>query len=307
MILAGSLVLRGETPGVYGLDWTVARQSISDAIVSLLNAGWGWHPWLAPAGELPNRAKLALTILLLGGGAAGMVWLARRRGVARGRDAPSSLRLGLILVGFSLAHAGVVAASFVLVEFPRPALNDRVLLPSQLTFILGLVFLGWYALSHPRNSWLASIFALVLIGPILNSSLRPTYGLLTRLHAEGWGYTGQEWEGLPILTILRQIQPQAPIISNDNDAVTFFARRPAFRLPDLDERIAETEWRPFGETRRLLAEREFADRAGYLVLFPSALGQLMDVYGGEAEARLDSLVDGLKIVYEGSDGTIYTR
>lgn len=159
-------------------------------------------------------------------------------------------------------------------------------------------------LARRRPAW---VFVLALLVPIVLSSVRPAQAFLTALHADGRGYTGRAWDALPILTILDRLPREAPLISNDIDAVTFFAERPAFHLPDLEQRIPEGEWRAFGETRLRLAERAFADQDGYLVLFSSALGQLGNLYGNEAEARLDSLVAGLRIVYEGSDGGIYGR
>src|SRR3990172_4393457 len=307
LIWTGSLLAHGDTPGVYRLDLATLRQAFGSARVSMLNAAWGWFPWLQPAMAFAYRVRLALTVGFLAVGAGALLWFARKRGDLAGRGAPGTLLLGVVFAAFSLVHAGVVSLAYVLVEFPRPALNERVLLPSHVTFVLGLVLLGWYLLSPLASQRPASILILVLIVPLVLPSIRPARALLAALHADGRGYTGRAWDDLPILTRLDELPRSAPLITNDIDAVTFFARRPAFRLPDLDERIAETQWRPFGETRERLAEREFADKDGYLVLFPSALGQLTDVYGNQADARLDSLVEGLQVVYEGSDGAIYTR
>ncbi len=307
LIWTGSLLAQGDTPGVYRLDLATLRQAFGSARVSILNTAWGWFPWLQPAMAVAYRIRLALTAVFLAAGAGALLWFARKRGDLAGRGAPGTLLLGAVFAAFSLVHAGVVSLAYVLVEFPRPALNERVLLPSHVTFVLGLVLLGWYLLSPLASQRPASILILMLIVPLVLPSIRPARALLAALHADGHGYTGRVWDDLPILTRLDELPRSAPLISNDIDAVTFFARRPAFRLPDLEERIAETQWRPFGETRSRLAEREFAEKDGYLVLFHSILGQLADVYGNQAEARLHSLVDGLHIVYEGYDGAIYTQ
>jgi hypothetical protein len=307
LIWTGSLVAQGDSPGVYRLDAATLRQDFGSVRVSMLDAAWGWFPWLRPAMAVAYRIRLALTSVFLAAGAGALLWFARKRGDLAGRGAPGTLLLGAVFALFSLVHAGVVSLAYVLVEFPRPALNERVLLPSHVTFVLGLVLLGWYLLSPLASQRPASILILALIVPLVLPSIRPARALLAAFHADGRGYTGRAWDDLPILARLDHLPRSAPLISNDIDAVTFFARRPAFRLPDLEERIPETQWRPFGETRRRLAEREFADKNGYLVLFGSALGQLTDVYGNQAEARLDLLVEGLQVVYEDSDGAIYTQ
>jgi len=307
LIWTGSLLARGDTPGVYRLDLATARQAFGSARLSLLNALWGWFPWLGAALGTAYRAKPVVTAVLVTVGAGLLFWLSRRRGVRTAREAPGALLLGVVFAAFSLAHAGVVSAAYVLVEFPRPALNERVLLPSHLAFVLGLVLLGWYLLSPLARRRPASVFVLVLLVPIVVTSVRPAQHLLTALHADGRGYTGRAWDGLPILTTLDRLPQASPLISNDIDAVMFFANRPAFRLPDLEQRIPAADWRPFGETRLRLPERAFVEQDGYLVLFSSALGQLGDLYGNQAEARLESLVAGLEIVYEGYDGGIYTR
>jgi len=307
LLWTGSLLSQGHTPGVYRLDLATARQSFGSAQISLLDTLWGWFPWLAPLAGIAYRAKLAVTAILLGLGLVSLGWVARRRAADRGRNGRAALLLGGLFAGFSLAHAAVVSAAYVFVRFPRPALDERVLLPSYVTMVLGLALLGWYLLAPLARQIPASVFVLLLLAPIVVSSLQPAQAWLTAMHADGRGYTGRGWNGLEILAVLNRLPPAAPLVSNDIDAVTFFAERPAFRLPDLEERIAEAEWRPFGQTRHSLAEREFADDGGYLVLFSSALGQLADIYGSRAGARLDSLVAGLKIVYEGNDGRIYSR
>ena len=300
------LAAAGETPGVYRQVLATAWQDFKYASSASLDVLWSWIPGFDTT-ALGHRTKLIVTAGLFLLGAAALAWIIRRRGWRASLAAPSQLLPGLLLIGFSLAHATVIVAAYLVVRFPRPVFDGRVLLPSYLTLILGVVLLGTYILAPYAKGRLSLLLAFALLLPFVISSAGDSRDYVRRLHDTGSGYTAKAWRGLPILAVLDQIPEEIPIVSDDIEAVTFFARRPAFLLPDLNEAIPREEWKPFGQTPSDQAEMAFAERGGFLVLFSSALPRLREVYGEEAGLRRDVLVTGLDLVYEGADGAVYRR
>ena len=308
LVWTSYLARSGLTPGVYDLTLVDARQALVTARASLATAYWSWLPWLGGVVLGDTSKALAFAGMIAAGGTT-LAWLVRRRSAApdeAGRSR-SVLILGVLAAAFSLGHTAVLAAAYLLVEFPKPAFYERVLLPSQVTFVLSLVLLAWYALAPYQNQRPAAILIALLIVPVVLGSVEATEGLLSILHAEGRGYTGWQWRNRPILAALDEIPAGAPIISNDIDAIEFFLHRPAFRIPDLEEPVPANEWETFGSSRDHLAERRFVDQRGYLVLFSVANAQFDDVYGAAAEERIESLIDGLTPIYEDMDWGIYIR
>ncbi len=126
------------------------------------------------------------------------------------------------------------------------------------------------------------------------------------MNQNGWGYNSELWQRSLIVDSLQTLSPSFTIVSNDIEAVTFFARRPAYHLFDLDLGQYPSEWSRFGENPRSEPERRFAEGRAVLVLFAHGPDQFRKLYGDDAEARrLDLLVAGLEVLYEGRDGGIY--
>lgn len=302
---AATLLSQGGGPGVYDFDWPTARQAFGNARVAILEAMWSWYPLLQAAGDFSYRLRMAATGLVAVVGIGWVSWLSRRYRAATWPGQAWALYGGAVLTTYSVMHLALVAATYAVVAFPRPELNERVLLPSKLALVIGMPLLAEYVARVLRRTWFALGLSVLLLAPQVVVGVQRTAGVLQDLEANGRGYTGRAWSDLPILARLAQLPPSAPIVSNDIDAVMFFLERPAYRLPDLEERVPEEEWTAFGAGRGSQAEREFVEKDGYLVIFPSALGQLADVYRGLAQSRLDSLLRGLNVVYEGFDGGIY--
>jgi len=107
LIWSSHLITRGVTPGVYRFDLGDARQAFGNARVAVINASWGWFPWLAPLMGMADRAKTALTGIFILAAAGALVYVSRTRGLAGGRGKSGTVVLGGLFVAFSLAHATV--------------------------------------------------------------------------------------------------------------------------------------------------------------------------------------------------------
>lgn len=297
----------GYAPGgVYSLPegnlWA-ALEPVRAAYTDLI---WGWLPLrlLMPISAYRPRATLLLALSAILACLVGWPALRTNRCAAKPKAHAFVSVAALLLVLFAALHAFVVAAGFLVVGLPKSAL-ERILVPSQVTFVTGVVLALYALLMHLRNSLARLALPLLLIVPLVWSGWPSTWHYVRQLHEEGWGYTNRSWQQSPIVDALRALSPSLSIVSNDIDAVTFYGERPAFPIPELQAGRSTSAWAPFGEDPQSEAESLFAEGRAALVLFSQGRYQFSQLYGDRAPERLRLLVEGLRVVYEGPDGGIY--
>lgn len=304
-----SLRLGGYTPGEYALPQGNLWNALQPVRLEFTRLFWEWLPlrFLILARGYRPRLILLLAFFLILSCLIG--WLALRpKKQARRSDPPRFVPfLGLLLLLFAAFHALLVAASYILVSLPKPALDERVLLPSQLALIAGLV-LALYGFLSPHPSPLGRLaFPLLLLIPLILAGWSTVRQDLRTLHDQGKGYTARHWHTAPILDALRALPPSLAIASNDPDAVTFFAERPAFFIPELETAspLPPSAWAPFGQTLQPEAETFLVQCRLVLVLFSQGRHRFSHLYGEQAPQRLEILLQGLQPLYQGPDGGIY--
>jgi len=297
----------GYSPGVYALPsenlWDALRP-VRGAYVDML---WEWLPLRLLIPIDTYRSKAAILFLLC----AILAWVAARLFLRVKRhsgsiDSQTFVSItGLLLLLFAAAHALVVLISFLVVVFPKPALNQRVLLPSQITFTVGLVLILYSSVKHLRIPIVRLALPLAFILPSIWVGWPSTWQYVQRLNAEGGGYTSRSWQQSPIIDVVKGLPPSLAIVSNDPDAVLFYAQRPAFQISELEDGRLPSPWIPFGDKPQSEPEMLFAQDRAALVLFSQSRYQFIKLYGENAPERLRLLVDGLEVLYEASDGGIY--
>jgi hypothetical protein len=297
----------GYTPGVYALPGGDFWRELQPIRVAYVGAIWDWLPFgiLLPAATY--RAKAIILLAFFAGVAWAVVRALRSRNLPLTGGGPRSgvLAAGLLLAGFSATHLMVVAVSFLLVVLPQPALDARVLLPSQVTLVPGLALIA-YALAYDLRPPVARLaLPLALLVPPTVGGAPATWEAVARLHQDGQGYTSRAWHAAPILDALRGVPPSLAIVSNDIEAVTFHAGRPAMALAELDRPRPASQWTAFGQDPASEPERLFSQGKAALVLFQEGLPQLERLYGSRAPERLRAMVEGLVVLYRGPDGGIY--
>ena len=307
--IAWSMHLRssGYSAGVY--DWHMPDlwNSLVTVRAAFIDSLWDWLPLSALPINLSYLHRfLLLTLFFLITLIATVYafYYSRRPGRASLLN-KEAFQWGSLLVIFAILHLGVIAVSYVLVSVPKPALIGRVLLPSKITFLFGLGIL-LYELGIPlfRRSFAFLLPAAILL-PLVFTSLPQVQQNVTTLHTTGKGFTAVSWQDLPIIAELKALPPSIPIVSNDPDAVMFFAARPAYPLPETkDNHPVESNAR-FGLRTQDEAEATFRQNGAALVLFSNANIQLMRIYGEEWQATFRSLTDGLFVYYDGPDGSIF--
>ena len=268
---------------------------------------WKWIPFSEALGSVAYPIRLALLALLCGL-VLGLLLMGflklRRSGPATFGEMPA-YRLALAFVLLSLLSAVFVAAAYLLVEYPKPALDDRILSPVYLgAFVGGLavLYLSIETLGSHRAAWVVPSTIAVLS---ILSDLPVTGQLLKDLHDEGRGYTARGWHNPGILDDVAVIPPSVPLISNDVDAIMLYLDRPAYRIPELERRQLVGEFARFGADSRDGVQRLFREEGAALVLFGSIRGQFIDLYGEKGDARLLAFTEGLEVAADRWDGVIY--
>jgi hypothetical protein len=297
----------GYTPGVYappvGNLWDALRP-VRGAFVDML---WEWLPLrlFLPIDTYRSKAAILLPLCAILAWVAARLYLRVNRHPGRLDSQVFVSITGLLLLLFAVTHALVVLISFLVVEFPKPALNQRVLLPSQITFTLGLIFILYNSVKHLRIPIVRLALPLAFILPSIWTGWPSTWEYVRQLNAEGGGYTSRSWQQSPIVDVMKGLSPSLSIVSNDPDAVVFYAQRPAFQIPELEEDRLPSTWVPFGDKPQSEPEMLFAQDRAALVLFSQGRYQFSQLYGENTPERLSLLLEGLEILYEASDGGIY--
>lgn len=297
----------GYSPGVYALPaghlWDLL-QPVRGAFVDML---WEWLPLrlFMPLGHYLARAAVLLLLCPILAWAVVRLLLRVKRHKGNFDSQILTSIAGILFLLFAAAHAVVVAISYLVVVLPKPALDQRVLMPSEIAFSIGLVFVLYNSVTRPRVPGLRLVLPLAFILPAVWTGWPSTLRYVGQLHAEGQGYTSRAWQESPIVDAVRTLPPSLTIVSNDPDAVMFFAQRPAFQIPELAGARPAPSWVRFGDKPQSNPETLFASGRAALVLFSQGRYQFRQLYGEKAPERLGLLLKGLKVFYEASDGGIY--
>lgn len=302
-----SVSAAGYTPGVYALPagnlWD-ALQPVRVAYVEML---WRWLPLRLIIPMEAYRSRVVILLLFC----AVLAWastrlLLRVERHSDGIDSRSYVSIvGILLLLFAAAHAIVVAVSFLVVALPKPALDPRVLMPSEITFVIGLVLVAYCSVTHLRIPHVRLLLPFALVLPAIWTGWPSTLQYARQLNADGFGYTSRAWQQSPILEAVRGLSSSLAIVSNDPDAVLFFAQRPAFQIPELESSRPAASWARFGDKPQSDPEVLFSEGRAALVLFSQGRYQFSQLYGEKAAERLSLLLKGLKILYAAPDGGIY--
>lgn len=306
--LGWSLHLRptGYSAGVY--DWHVPDlwDGLRPVRGAFIDSLWDWLPFSALPFNPTYYHKilfLSLFFLITLIGCLYAIYLSHSKG--RGPLlSQEAFQWGSFLVIFAVLHLMVIDVSYVLVSVPKPALIGRVLLPSIITLLFGLGILFYEFGLHLFRPKLAILLPAAFLLPLVFVGLPQVQQNVSNLHTTGKGYTSTPWQDLKIIDELKSLPASIPIVSNDPNAVIFFAARPAYPLPETKDNQPVDSNAHFGLRTQDEAEVTFRQNGAALVLFSNANIQLMRIYGEEWQAAFRSFTDGLFVYYDGPDGVI---
>jgi hypothetical protein len=306
--LAWSISVRmsGWSPGVYTFDLHDLWNRSAVLRVTFIETLWEWLPFeLLPFDPAYRVMLTTLGVFFLV--LAGFVFYIsyRRQSAQKPLITRSLFRWGMLLTLYAALHFIIVGFSFLFVTDPKPALNERVLLPSKISLILGLAVL-LYASALPLIRRTGSFLVCVLFFlPLLATGIPQTVQTVVFDHNEGRGYTSASWQDLGVVEALKKLPENVPVISNDEAAVLFFTDRAAYLIPELRDGSPLENGLSFGHRTSDAAERVFREEDAALVLFPHVYNQFNQIYGSEGEAQLKALKNGLYVYYEDRSSGIY--
>lgn len=335
LILAGSSFRRRMTQAVVFLGiglaplviWEVWDYSHSSSLASrnLAETGSGlfsslasfWQSlrqvilgWFVPQSWLDSflRSGILQTVLTLAVLAALAVWafLVLRRALTDGGQKSSLYRLFLLSAVFFVAYVVFILATYLLV-YPTIDVNQRIMLPLHIAAIWMVAALakmtldGW--VSVKRLGLAAGVIAILLCGWFASRSAR----IVQQNYQDGLGYNSVAWQSSPLIQQVKLLPASTILVSNDNTAIQYLTGRAAYLVTETRQAHPEATFYRYGDGDLTSdpGQLVFKEKGAALVLFSSIFGEFQPIYGDQAQARVQSLVQGLDTAFSGSDGWIY--
>ena len=218
------------------------------------------------------------------------------------KEGTSLLVLTFIL--FVGVYILALVLSFLLTQ-PTPDLNLRMLSPAMFAFTLSLVAFAFYLASLRQKSQWLIVFPLLFAASMVVFNYPFAKSEVLSLHRYGKGYTSAAWQTSPTIEAVRVIHPDVPIITNESVVVLLYTDRYAYDLPQL------YSFQPFEKNARVGVDRSnhtaaiFREDGAALVLFNSIFKQLEPIYHDRTKSMVETLIEGLDVVFESTDGAIY--
>lgn len=270
--------------------------------------------WLLPdsvAASLPGVLRALLwiapvaAVMALGWAVA---WSLRRAAPERLTILDRAAGRMAALFGIFIVLYLIVLAVVQVFTYPPVTLASRMLSPvhfAALALVFTLLHLALRLFVSPSQTGRV-VTAMVYLGCL---ALVGSYALRGALvareyHRSGIGYFTSEWRDSPMLDVLRKMDPEIPIITNETTAVMFFLDRPSYTVQEIFQSQPVEEFTAFGEGDDE-AQRVFREEGGALVLFHQTLVQDFAMYGNRLDERIQALTEGLVPYYQGKDGSIY--
>lgn len=200
---------------------------------------------------------------------------------------------------FVIAYVATLGLSYALTS-PTPDINYRILSPAQVpVWILLPIPLLALTRQGSRARWIApaALLAVAAVGA------PQTLELARETRAHGGGLMTPAWRNSETVEYVIRARPGA-VISNETAALQLWASRPAYDLPDVLAPVDAIEVR-YGDALNDPVQGSFREGSAALVLFDSIRGQLIGIYGDDADRRYEALVRDLEVVADLSDGTVY--
>jgi 4-amino-4-deoxy-L-arabinose transferase-like glycosyltransferase len=302
---SASVYSAGGSPGTYEFSLQNLWVMFEPVRRGLAEVFWVWLPFQF---SLAYQYKL-VAILFLASLFFGLVFFVFRQGQKTGLadfwHDPIYQTASLFLL-FSIIYTAFLIATFIVVEFPKPAFNERVLSPLQLSIFLSFLLYVQLAVKDlQRWNWAVYVLPLVIIGGLATRYLPRSMELIQNLHQSGAGYTSKVWQDSRLLDTLKQLPDDLPLISNDHAAIVFFLGRPAYEITEFTNGIPREETPPFGYNTSDGTELIFREKGAALVLFNSAYKIFSEADAAKARKRWDKLTGGLYEYHKSRDGVVY--
>jgi hypothetical protein len=297
----------GGSPGIYSFPPTGLWKQLEPFRLSIVELLWDWLPIVRGFLGFNYREKLfslaiifGITLVVL---PALIVWHRYRRG--RGFDAKRTEFPGISLLGFGLIYLLFIAVSFVIVELPKPRLDERILLPGLLAIMLSSLWFTHRTIFLVKRLRRFQFASLVFPALFLSLYIPHTWSYAKTLREIGWGYSGAAWQQSCLVDEVANLPTDRSLISDDIEGIMFYTGRPAYRIPDLQTGKSRPLDERLGDDPNNDVHEQFRNGEALLALFDSAKVKFYGTYEGESEMRIRGLTTGLVECISTCDGSIY--
>jgi hypothetical protein len=193
----------------------------------------------------------------------------------------------------------LTAATYVVVYFfafaltvPAPDLTERIATPIFIAIMMAIFGMSFLAIGLWEDKKWLRWFSWVFLFLLISFYLPKTIAFYNIMRTEGRGYTSKTWQESSVISAIRQLPHNIPIITNEPAAVLFLTGREAIWVSGalgMQPKPSDS----YGKSQTDLGETVFRN-GGALVLFPSFYIQQRDsFYGSQADERLKAMLDGL--------------
>ncbi len=219
----------------------------------------------------------------------------------KGRSIKEALQRNPIPILLAL-HIGVyvVLLSASLTFFDSSTrLDNRILMPFYVMFLV-LVFIGIQkilALSKSPLRRILYMVSAVLLSAVVIVYASRSWDLVRAIRQEGSGFNSAAWHNSEIITVLRRLDSDVVIYSNEALPVYYLTGIAAYGIPEKFDPVKSEEREDFQPSMQVMRER--------LTKPESALVVFHQGYLREGMPTLDEIAAGFVIAHESRDGVIF--
>jgi 4-amino-4-deoxy-L-arabinose transferase-like glycosyltransferase len=270
-----------------------------------------FESWLVPASWVNappypvfiNGLLLLLAAMLFGLSVTAALWMAGKQEPAQWKSDPAVMLLVSLLV-FLVLYL-LLAVFLYITVLPRIDLNNRMLLPAHAAALVVLMLSGNLLVRGLKTRrWLSIPVYAVLLGTIALYGFRSAR-IVVDLNENMIGYLGRDWQNSQTIQAVRNLPPDAVLVSNEEAALLFLTGRAAYPVMEFYELHPLAVMTSFGESEDDEIQKIFREEGAALVLFQTMHAQLASLYGERAFTRAEVFTRGLYPYFTGSDGAIY--
>lgn len=178
-------------------------------------------------------------------------------------------------------------------------LDNRILLPLYVILLI-LIPICIHRMLRPTKlpyRKIAYMLSMALFGVVISAYAYRSLGLIRTIKEEGMGYNNAAWNRSEIITVLRKLDWDVVIYSNEAFPVYYLTGVAAYAIPEKFDPVKAEEREDFQRSMQVMRDR--------LAQLKSALVVFHQGYLREGMPTLDEMAAGLAIAHESRDGVIF--
>jgi len=301
-----SILQYGPSGVVYDLNFTALWDRLRDVRGAYVNTLWNWSCLSLLPGITKYRTKLytLMFILLLIIGIAIVIYRYSRKHIPTPRIAGWLKSFFLVMTSFCGFYLAFITVAYVFVQFPKPDLDSRILLPAYLCFLSSAI--SGICLACQVFSWEAATRVAMFGLPVLIglSQVSASISEARDLHENGLGYASPRWRSSELIAKIAQLPVGTTVISTDIDAIMLFLDKPAYHIPELERGVPIIPYTNFIEGLDHPLRNEFTHECAVLAFFDEGYWKFYELYAKAAADRIEILTEGLGYI-QTEDGALY--